>query len=123
MQLLNKTQVEKDIENITAASDTFANALNAAIFTLNLCYDALWKLPDDRLRDALQKLLDDGKLQSLFEDHNFSATSLNAIKQKGEYSGYTAYDAIGREFTIDANGVVTVTPIPEVVSETVIETE
>lgn len=117
MELLNKTQVELDIENITSASNTFANALSAAIYTLNLCYDALWKLPDDRLRDVLQKLFDLGKLQSLFEDHNFSATSLNAIKEKGNYSGYSAYSVAGREFTIDANGIVTLVTIPEVILE------
>lgn len=118
MNILLKTQTELDIENIEHATETFINSLNAAIFTLNLCYDALWKLPDDRLVNVLQKLYDLGKLQELFEDHYISATSLNLIQEKAGYSGQSAYAVAGKEFQI-IDGVVSLVypPTPEVVVE------
>ncbi len=118
MQLLTKTQTELDIENIEHATSTFVNSLNAAIFTLNLCYDSLWKLPDDRLINVLQKLYDLGKLQELFEDHYISATGLNLIQEKAGYTGQSAYAVAGREFEI-VDGVISLVypPEPEIIAE------
>jgi len=112
MQILTKTQTELDIENIEHATETFINSLNAAIFTLNLCYDALWKLPDNRLVNVLQKLYDLGKLQDVFTDHYISATSLNLIQEKAGYTGQSAYAVAGREFQI-VDGIVSLVYPPE----------
>lgn len=111
MQILTKTQTELDIENIEHSTETFINSLNAAIFTLNLCYDALWKLPDDRLVNVLQKLYDLGKLQDVFNDHYISATSLNLIQEKAGYAGQSAYAVAGREFKIE-NGIISLILAP-----------
>lgn len=111
MTIIPKTQTEKDIQIIEDASATFSNAVNAAIFTLNLAYDALWKLPDDRLVAVLQRLYDAGKLMELFTDHNFSAVNLNEIQDKAQANGPRAIAVAGREFTI-VDGVISLVPLP-----------
>lgn len=112
MTIIPKTQLEKDIQAIEDASATFSNAVNAAIFALNLAYDALWKLPDDRLVAVLQRLYDAGKPIELFTDHNFSAVNLNEIQDKAQASGPRAIAVAGREFTI-VDGVVSLVPLPQ----------
>lgn len=107
MNILTKTQIDLDIQAIEAATNSFANAIDSAIVTLNIAYDALWKLPDDRLTAVLQKLWDSGKLIELFTNHNFSAVNLNEIKDKAHSFGTRAIAVAGREFTIDQNGIVT----------------
>lgn len=138
MNIIPKTQTDKDIQAIEDASSTFSNAINAAIFTLNLAYDALWKLPDDRLVNALQRMYDTktydeageetgNALFELFTDHNFSATNLNEIQARTHASGIKAIDVLGRQFAIDANGVVSLVyhpapePEPIIVEETPVE--
>lgn len=106
MQLITKSQVDIDISNIEDSIRSFINAINASIFTLNNTYNALWSLPDERLRNVLQKLYDESKLIEVFTNHNFSASSLNAIQLKSNPSGPKAIDVAGREFEI-VNGVVT----------------
>ena len=122
MNIIPKTQTEKDIQAIEDASATFSNAINAAIFTLNLAYDALWKLPDERLVAVLQRLYDTNTMMELFEDHNFSAVNLNEIQDRTHQSGPKAIAVVGREFTI-VDGVVSLVypPEPEVIIQPVIE--
>lgn len=111
MTIIPKTQTEIDIQSIEEASATFSNAVNAAIFALNLAYDTLWALPDDRLTAVLQRMYDAGKLIELFTDHNFSAVNLNEIQDKAGASGPRAIAVAGREFTI-IEGVIVLTPLP-----------
>lgn len=122
MTIIPKTQTEKDIQAIEDASSTFSNAINAAIFTLNLAYDALWKLPDDRLVNVLQRLYDTNTMIELFTDHNFSAVNLNEIQDRTHLSGPRAIAVAGREFTI-VDGVVALVypPVPEVLQEVIEE--
>jgi len=114
MNIIPKTQTEKDIQAIEDAAATFSNAINSAIFTLNLAYDALWKLPDDRLVAVLQRLYDTNTMMELFDDHNFSAVNLNQIQDRTHASGLKAISVLGREFTI-VDGVVSLVypPAPE----------
>lgn len=105
MQLTQKTQVDIDISNIEASINTFTNAINAAIITLNNTYHTLWNLPDERLTNVLQKLHDNNELFQLFTKHNTSASSLNQIKQLSNSGGVRAIDVAGREFEI-VDGVV-----------------
>lgn len=100
MQLTQKTQVDIDITNIEDSIRAFTNALNASIFTLNIAHNALWSLPDDRLRDVLQKLYDNGKLKEVFENHNYSANCLNNMQLRSNTEGPKAIDVAGREFEI-----------------------
>lgn len=119
MNLTNKSQTDIDIQAIEDATNTFVNALNAAIFTLNLAYDALWKLPDDRLVAVLQRLYETNTMMELFDDHNFSAVNLNEIQDRTHESGPKAAAILGREFIINSEGIVSLVypPEPEVIIE------
>ena len=111
MTIIPKTQLEKDIQAIEEASASFSSSINSAIYILNIAYETLWSLPDDRLVAVLQRLYDVGKLMELFIDHNFSAVNLNAISDKAQANGQKAITAAGREFTI-VDGVVALVPLP-----------
>lgn len=114
MIILQKSQTELDILNIENTINNFSNSLNAAILTLNVAYDALWKLPDDRLVAVLQRLYDTNTMMELFEDHNFSAVNLNEIQDRTYESGLKAIAVVGREFTI-VDGIISLVypPAPE----------
>jgi hypothetical protein len=110
MKLTNKTQTELNIETIEKSAETFANAINAAIYTLNESYKTLWDLPNNELEQILNILSQNGKLQTLFEDHNFAANSLNLIAEKigGIYE--TAINFPKKQLHIDDSGYITVIP-------------
>lgn len=121
MNLIPKQQVDIDIANIEASANTFTNAINAAIFSLNNSHQALWSLPEDRLTAVLQKLYDNNELLSLFADHNYSAVSLNEIQVRSKnITANKAIDTAGRDFQI-VDGVVSLVPIAEVIVEQLIE--
>jgi hypothetical protein len=107
MKLITKTQTELNIEEIEKSAETLANAINTAIVTLNLSYNKLWDLSDDQLESVLNTLAQNGKLQPLFEDHNFAANSLNSIAEKIGGIPNTAINTLGRELQIN-NGVVSI---------------
>lgn len=119
MDILQKQQVDIDIANIEASANTFVNAINAAIFSLNDCHYTLWSLPDDRLTTVLQKLHDNNQLMPLFVNHNYSAVSLNEIKVKSNSEGIKAIDIAGKQFQI-VDGIVSLVPLP-VIEQEVIE--
>ena len=120
MELIPKQQVDIDIANIEASGDTFINAVNAAIFSLNNSHKTLWSLPDDRLTAVLQKLHDNNQLIPLFMNHNYSAVALNEIKTRSNKEGIKAIDIAGREFQI-IDGVVSLIATPQTVAEEIIE--
>lgn len=108
MNLLDKTSKELNIEAIEKSAETFSNSINAAIYALNLSYETLWGLPDNELEDVLNALAQNGKLQNLFEDHNFAANSLNSISKKIGNTHFNAINYLGRDLKIDDNGVVSI---------------
>lgn len=108
MKLTDKTQTQSNIEAIEKSAQTFANAINAAIYTLNASYKTLWDLPDNELEQVLNALSQNGKLQTLFEDHNFAANSLNSIAEKIGGISSIAINSLGRELQIDNNGVISI---------------
>jgi len=104
MKLTSKTQTELNIEDIEKSAEIFSNAVNTAIITLNLSYNKFWDLPDDQLESVLNTLAQNGKLQPLFEDHNFAANSLNSIAEKIGSISNVAINSVGKEFSVDNNG-------------------
>lgn len=108
MKLTTKTQTEINIEEIEKSAEMFANAINTAIVTLNLSYGKLWDLPDDQLESVLNTLAQNGKLQPLFEDHNFAANSLNSIAGKIGGIPSNAINFLGRELKFDDNGTISI---------------
>jgi hypothetical protein len=107
MKLTSKTQTELNIEEIEKSAEIFANAVNTAIVTLNLSYGKLWNLPNDQLENVLNTLAQNGKLQPLFEDHNFAANSLNSIAEKVGGISNVAINTLGRELEIN-NGIISI---------------
>jgi DNA-binding TFAR19-related protein (PDSD5 family) len=67
-------------------------------------------LPDDQLESVLNALAQNGKLQSLFEDHNFAANALNSIAQKTGNVSNIAINYLGRELNIDSAGAISIVP-------------
>jgi hypothetical protein len=108
MKLIDKTKTISNIEEIERSAETFANAINSAIYTLNLSYKTLWDLPDDELEQVLNTLSQNGKLQTLFEDHNFAANSLNSIANKIGNTSSTAINSLGKEIQVDENGAISI---------------
>lgn len=115
MNIKPKTQLDKNFEKIDEATNTTLLAVNGAVHALNNSYWALWNLPDDELKAALQDLLNIGKLQEVFEKHYLTATNLNAILDVAEFGTVRAIFVPAREFVIDENGIVdlVVPPAPE----------
>jgi hypothetical protein len=108
MKLTTKTQTELSIEEIEKSAETFANAINTAIVTLNLSYSKLWDLPNDQLENVLNALAQNGKLQSLFEDHNFAANALNSIAEKIGDIPNVAVNTLGRELSVNNDGNISI---------------
>jgi predicted regulator of amino acid metabolism with ACT domain len=103
--ITNKTQTERDIDQIEKLADNTIRAINSAIYSLNNAHQVFWGLPDDRLNAVLQKLYDDNQLIPLFANHEYGAKSLNEIKRRLNSEGVTAIATAGREFEI-VDGVV-----------------
>lgn len=121
MKLKQKTQLDIDIENIEQYADTFLRSVASAIFSLNEAYTQVWNLPLERLQQVLQYLYDNNKLEPLLQNHNFAANSLNEILIRGEKVGATAFNTIGRDFTISESGEISLVVQEQVVTEEIIE--
>ena len=109
MKLTDKTQTELDIEKIEKSAENFGRSIESAIFNLNESYRMLWDLPDTELENVLNALSQNGRLQNLFEDHYFAATSLNLIAEKIGGISSIASHSLGRELVTD-NGYISVVP-------------
>jgi hypothetical protein len=118
--ITNKTQLEKDINNIDQMSQTAILAASAFAHSLNNAYIALWSLPEDRLLPILQKMYDDNTFLKIFGDHNYAASAINTILNNGNHQGVRAYDAAPKEIEI-TDGILSfkVIPVPEIVDENV----
>ena len=119
MNLTTKHQIDIDITSIEESVNTFLNAVNAAIHSLNNSHRVFWDLPDDRLTAVLQKLYDSDRLLSLFTNHEYSATVLNKIKEMMNSEGVTAIAIAAREFQID-NDIISLISKPIIEPEAII---
>lgn len=110
MQLINKTQTEKNIDNLEKRIDKATLALAQTVNALNSAYECVWTLPDEQLRELLQCLFDNNKLQDIFNIHAQSAANINALLDAINYSGARAKEGAGREYTI-IDGIIGVIPL------------
>jgi len=117
MKLIQKTTIQQNIESIESAANTAINATASAVHALNNSHRVFWGLPDNELVELLQYLLNEGKLQEVFNKHYVSATNLNQILDNGEYDGVRAIATVGRAFEISELGVVSLVVPPPVVEE------
>lgn len=100
-----------DIQALERAATNTTLALQSAILTLNNAHSALWSLPDERLINVLQALLDAGRLQEVFTMHYTAATALNQAAEAAG-SDLRAIADVGRKFTVTALGNVELVATP-----------
>lgn len=105
MNLYQKSQLEQDLEAIQLLAKKTTSFISMAIQSLNSSYDTLWSLPDDRLLAVLQNLFDSGKLEDVFNQHNFAANSLNGILDNTDINFKRAFNTPLKKIQIQ-NGVV-----------------
>jgi hypothetical protein len=120
MNITNKTQNEKNLDALEKRVNKATLALAQTANALNDAYNCVWSLPDEQLRELLQSLLDNNKLQGVFDIHAQSAASINALLDAIDYNSVRAKEGAGREYTI-VDGVVEIVPLPEPGSIEVVE--
>lgn len=111
-QLLPMPQIDRDIAaiNQAAAGTTYYGQL--LVTALNNAHAAVWGLPDDRLAAVLNRLGAD-QVAALIALHTQTAAALNASLDAAGDTGARAIVSPGREYTVSADGAITVTPRPE----------
>jgi hypothetical protein len=119
------TQTQRQLAAVEAQGDTCLRSLISFAECLNRAHFDFWNKPDDELQPFLQALLDDGNLQTLFADHEYYATTTNAILTRYGSAPICNTGAL-REFTI-VDGMIVLsqpvvvepepTPEPEIVVE------
>ena len=111
MDIVNKTQLQQDLEQIQLDAVRSEEAIETAISKLNDTHRNFWNLPDDRLQAVLQHMVDGGILDAMFTAHLNTATALNALASDLDLNKRAIVGA-SREFTV-VDGSVTLTPLPE----------
>ena len=112
MNITNKTQNEKNLDALEKRVNKATLALIQTANALNDAYTCVWSLPDEGLRELLQTLHDNNKLQGVFDIHAQSAASVNALLDAIDYNGVRAKEGAGREYTI-VDDVISVNPLLE----------
>ena len=110
IDLTNKSQAQKDVEEVNSTLRPVIFNIIAAIHALNRSRQFFWSLSDDRL-NAMFAEIGTEKLQAVFENHKASAELLNELALR---CGADVVAEIGamRKLLI-VNGLVQVEPEPE----------
>jgi hypothetical protein len=111
--ITNKTQTQKDIDQIEKLADNTIRALKTAVSSLNNSFDYFWNLPEERLINVLNSLIESGILQSIFDKHAETAQSINSILQSNGVLDVSCKTIIPKLFTIGESGVTIVRPVIE----------
>lgn len=111
-QLLPMPQVDRDIAAINQAALGTTYYGQQLVTALNNAHAAVWSLPDDRLAAVLNRLGPD-QVAALITLHSQTAAALNASLDAAGDTGSRAIVNPGREYTVAADGTITVTPRPE----------
>ena len=120
MNIVNKTQIEQDLEQIQKLADRAQQYITVSANSINKSFNAFWSLPDDRLQTLLQDLVDRDMLTGIFASHELAATSINAILADIGYEGSLCKTVPTREFSIE-DGKVVVVPLPEPETDPIVE--
>jgi hypothetical protein len=120
IDLTNKSQAQKDVEEVNSTLRPVIYNIIAAVHALNKSRQFFWSLPDDRL-NAMFAEIGMEKLQAVFENHRASAELLNELALR---CGVDVVAEIGamRKLQI-VNGLVQVEPEPEPEPEPQIKAE
>jgi hypothetical protein len=110
IDLTNKSQAQKDVEQVNSTLHPVIYNIIAAVHALNKSRQFFWSLPDDRL-NAMFAEIGTEKLQAVFENHKASAELLNELALR---CGVDVVAEIGamRKLQI-VNGLVQIEPEPE----------
>ena len=114
MNIQTKTQTQTDLDSLEQRVAKTVKALEFTASQLNLAYDAVWNLPDDRLQALLQELINTGKFEEIFTVHATAAVAINQLLVSAG-SQSIAKETAGREYEISEQGVVTIIPLPEII--------
>lgn len=111
-QVLPMTQTQQDVAAIARAANGTAYYGGLLVASLNNAHAAVWSLPTDRLENALNAIGAENVAQ-LVTLHSTTATALNQSLDAANVPGPRAIVAPSREYTVDGEGHITVTPLPE----------
>lgn len=115
--ITQKSQLELDLLSIEKSVEKATLSLAAASTALNNAYSSIWELPDDRLLNVLQWLVNEQKLQPLLDLHYASGTAVNTILDNVGHNGVRIITTVGRQFTIDEFGTVALVVEDPVIEE------
>lgn len=110
-QLLPMPQLDRDIAAINQSAAGTAYYGQLLVTALNNAHAAVWNLPDDRLAAVLNRLGAD-QVAALIALHSQTAAALNASLDAAGDTGARAIVSPSREYTIAADGTISVTPLP-----------
>jgi len=110
-QLLPVSQTDRDLASLDQSISGAQYYLALYVASLNRVH-AFWSLPDDRLKAALEKVGPEGVAQ-LVSLHEAAADAANQLLDASGTAGPRAQGAPTREFSFNADGSVTIVPLPE----------
>lgn len=111
-QVLPMTQTQQDVANIAQAANGTTYYGQQLVASLNRAHAAVWSLPDDRLEAALNAIGAEAVAQ-LVMLHSATALALNQSLDAVNDPGPRAIILPSREYTVDGEGHITVTPLEE----------
>jgi len=111
-QVLPMTQTQKDVAAIERVADGTTYYGGLLVASLNRAHSAVWSLPTERLEDALNAI-GAANVAQLVMLHSATATALNQSLDAVGDPGPRAIVLPSREYTVDAEGHITVTPLEE----------
>jgi hypothetical protein len=110
IDLTNKSQAQKDVEEINSTLRPVIYNIIAAVHALNNSRQFFWSLSDDRL-NAMFAEIGTEKLQAVFENHKASSELLNELALRCGVDVVAEIGAMRKLQIVD--GLVQVVPVPE----------
>jgi hypothetical protein len=110
IDLTNKSQAQKDVEEVNSTLRPVIYNIIAAVHALNKSRQFFWSLSDDRL-NAMFAEIGTEKLQAVFENHKASAELLNELALRCGVDVVAEIGAMRKLLIVD--GLVQVVPEPE----------
>jgi hypothetical protein len=120
IDLTNKSQAQKDVEEVNSTLRPVIYNIIAAIHALNKSRQFFWSLSDDRL-NAMFAEIGTEKLNDIFENHKASAELLNELALRCGVDVVAEIGAMRKLQIVD--GLVQVEPEPEPEPEPQIKAE
>lgn len=111
-QVIPMSQTEQDVATIAKAADSTTYYGQQLVTALNRAHAAVWQLPDERLEAALNAIGATNVVQ-LVALQSATATAINQALDAVNDGGARAIVEPGREYTVDGEGHIAVTPLPE----------